>query len=328
VSDSVEGLVVVDVTRLGDRDPQNNFLERSAQYNPDGALDGASYITVAGNYAYILCTRGLAVVSIADPLAPQIVATVGAPDLVEPRAISIQFRYAFVTDAEGLKVIEVTWPERPALRAALPIAEAKDLYVARTYAYVAAGSQGLAIVDVTRPERPALFQMFNADGALTDTQSVRVAAAYNSVFGFVADGKNGLRVLQLISPSETIGAQGFSPIPTPRLIATYPTAGPALALSKGMDRDRAVDESGNQVSVFGRLGSRPFTRPEMERMFVRGGKVFTVADGRPMVDGKAVGPRKFIRPYEPPPGQYGTPEGGPVVQPLAPEQERLLPGRN
>jgi hypothetical protein len=325
VSDSVEGLVVVDVTRLGDRDPQNNFLERAAQFNPNGALNGASYIAVAGNYAYILCDLGLQIVSLADPLAPEIVATVS---LVDPRAIAIQFRYAFVTDAEGLKVIEVTWPERPVLRASLPISEAKDVYVARTYAYVAAGSQGIAIVDVTKPERPTLFQMFNADGALNDTYAVRVAAAYNSVFGFVADGKNGLRVLQLISPGETVGAQGFSPIPTPRLIATYPTAGPAIALSKGMDRDRAVDESGNQVSVFGRLGARPFTRPEMERMFVRDGQVFTVTDGRPVVNGKAVGPKKFIRPYEPPPGQYGTPEGGPVVQPLAPEPERLLPGRN
>jgi hypothetical protein len=319
VSDSVEGLVVVDVTRLGDRDPQNNFLERSAQFNPEGALDGASYITVAGNYAYILCKRGLAVVSIADPLAPRIVAEVGAPALVEPRAIAIQFRYAFVTDAEGLKVVEVTWPEKPVLRASVPIAETHDLYVARTYAYVAAGSQGLAIVDVTRPEKPKLWQMFNADGALTDTHSVRVASAYNSVFAFVADGKNGLRVLQLISPGETVGAQGFSPIPTPRLIATYETAGPAIALSKGMDRDRAVDESGNQVSVFGRLGSRPFTRAEMEGLFVRDGKVFTVSDARPSA------PKKFVRPYEPPPGQ--PPEGGPVVQPLAPEPERLLPGR-
>jgi len=321
VSDSVEGLVVVDVTRLGDRDPQNNFLERAAQFNPDGALDGASYITLAGNYAYVLCNRGLAVVSIANPLAPVIVAELGAPALVDPRAIAIQFRYAFVTDAEGLKVLDVTWPEKVALRASLPIAGTRDVYVARTYAYVAAGSQGIAIVDVTKPEQPKLWQMFDADGALTDTYAVRVAAAYNSVFGFVADGVNGLRVLQLISPGETVGAQGFSPIPTPRLIATYETAGPAIALSKGMDRDRAVDESGNQVSVFGRLGARPFTRPEMEQMFVREGKIFTVSDSRPGA------PRKFVRPYEPPPGQYGTPEGGPVTQPLAPEPERLLPGR-
>jgi len=327
VSDAVEGLVVVDVTRLGDRDPQNNFLERSAQFNPDGALDGASFITVAGNYAYILCKRGLVVVSIANPLAPEIVAQLGAPALNEPHAIAIQFRYAFITDKDGLKVVDVTWPEKLALKASLPIAETHEVYVARTYAYVAAGSQGVAIVDVTKPERPVLFQMFNADGALNDTHAVRVAAAYNSVYAYVADGKNGLRVVQLISPGETVGAQGFSPIPTPRLIATYPTEGPAITLSKGMDRDRAVDESGNQVSVFGRLGARPFTRPEMERLFVRDGKIFTVAEGRPLVDGRPAAPKKFVRPYEPPPGQAGTPEGGPVTQPLAPEPERLLPGR-
>jgi hypothetical protein len=43
---------------------------------------------------------------------------------------------------------------------------------------------------------------------------------------------------------------------------TYRTRGPALAVSKGIDRDRAVDESGNQIAVFGRRGARPFTREE------------------------------------------------------------------
>ena len=41
-----------------------------------------------------------------------------------------------------------------------------------------------------------------------------------------------------------------------------------MALSKGLDRDRAVDETGGQIAVFGRLGSRPFTRPEMEKLFL------------------------------------------------------------
>ena len=318
VADLKEGLVVVDVTRLGDGDPQNNFLKRSATFNPDGALDGASFITVAGNYAYMLCERGLVVVSLVDPLAPSIVAQVGQPDVVSPKAVAIQFRYAFVVDAEGLKVLDITSPEKPALKASLAIAQAQDIYVARTYAYVAAGSQGLAIVDVTRPEVPELFTMYTADGALNDTRAVRVASVYNSVFAFVADGENGLRVVQLISAAETPGAQGFSPVPTPKLIATRKTHGPAITLSKGMDRDRAVDESGNQVSVFGRLGSRPLTRAEMETLFLRDGEIFTATTNNP---GK---PTPFIRPYEPPPGQV---EGGPVTQPLAPEEERLLPGR-
>ena len=62
------------------------------------------------------------------------------------------------------------------------------------------------------------------------------------------------------------------------MIATHPTHGPALALSKGLDRDRAVDESGNQIAVFGRLGSRPFTLEEMQRLYLRNGQVYIVSD--------------------------------------------------
>jgi hypothetical protein len=98
------------------------------------------------------------------------------------------------------------------------------------------------------------------------------------VFAYVADGINGLRVVQLTSPRETPGYLGFSPKPTPQLIATKRLGGPALAVSKGMDRDRAVDESGNQVSVFGRLGSRPFNLDEQQRMYMRNGKLYTVSD--------------------------------------------------
>jgi hypothetical protein len=43
----------------------------------------------------------------------------------------------------------------------------------------------------------------------------------------------------------------------------------------------AVDESGNQLSVFGRLGARPFSLEEMRRMYLRDGKPWTVKDGKP-----------------------------------------------
>jgi hypothetical protein len=315
VTDSVEGLVVVDVDMLGDGDPRNNFIERVATFNPDGALNGARYITIAGLYAYILCERGLVIVSLDDPVNPRIVSEVGAPDLTEPTSVAVQFRYAFITDAQGLKVVEVTWPERPRLAGSLDVAEAHEVYVARTYAYVAAGSQGIAIVDVEKPEKPFLYMMYNADGQLNDTHAVRVGATVGSIFAYVADGKNGVRVVQLISPAETPGNSGFSPYPTPRLIATYETHGHAVTLSKGMDRDRAVDESGQQVSVFGRLGSRPFTRPEMERLFVRAGQVFAVSD-QPVSK-----PQKFVRPPEP------EQTGQPAVQPVAPYEQRAFPGR-
>ena len=70
---------------------------------------------------------------------------------------------------------------------------------------------------------------------------------------------------------------GFSPRPKPKLIATRKTKGPALALSKGIDRDRAVDESGNQISVFGRRGARPLTQREAQALYLRSGKLYNVA---------------------------------------------------
>ena len=97
-------------------------------------------------------------------------------------------------------------------------------------------------------------------------QQVKVAMTNASLFAYVADGKNGLRVLQLTSPETMPEYAGFSPRPKPVLIATFKTKGEALAISKPLDRDRSVDESGNQVSVFGRRGARPFTYEEILRM--------------------------------------------------------------
>jgi hypothetical protein len=271
------------VGTLLDGNPTNNFLKRALTFNPNGILNGARRIAIAGTYAYVLCDRGLVVVDLDNPLQPKVVAEIGAPALVEPRGIAIQFRYAFVVDREGLKVLDVTHLDqsKAVAGAAVALADARNVYVARTYAYIAAGGQGLAIVDVERPEQPKLDQVFNAGGQLNDTSDVKLGMVSSSLFAYVADGKHGLRVVQLFSPVDNPAFSGFSPRPTPKLIASYRTRGPALGVSKGIDRDRAVDESGNQLAVFGRRGARPFNRQEMERMFLREGKVFTVTDNPP-----------------------------------------------
>jgi hypothetical protein len=288
VADKYEGLVVIGdpdpkskrpgVSTLLDGNPQNNFLKRALAFNPEGILNGARRITIAGTYAYMLCDQGLVVVDLDNPLQPKIAAKIGAPELQEPQGIAIQFRYAFVVDRGGLKVIDVSDLARPRIvsGAALPLQDARNIYVARTYAYVADGKQGVAIVDVEQPEQPKLAQMFTADGALNDVRDIKIGMVDASAFAFVADGQNGLRVLQILSPEDSTNSYGFSPRPTPKLIATYRTAGLALAISKGIDRDRAVDESGNQIAVFGRRGARPFTREEAARLYLRNGQPYTV----------------------------------------------------
>jgi hypothetical protein len=113
---------------------------------------------------------------------------------------------------------------------------------------------------------------------MNDAEDVIVGSTNASLFAYVADGRNGIKVLQLTSPDNP-GLYGFSPKPTPELIAWAKTPSPALALSKGLDRDRAVDETGGQIAIFGRVGSRPFTRGEMEKFFLNSkGLVYKVSD--------------------------------------------------
>jgi hypothetical protein len=186
------------------------------------------------------------------------------------RASALQFRYLLVTHAAGVSVVDVTLPEQAKLISNNTIAlkDARGLHLARSYAYVAAGKDGLVIIDMKNPEQLKLFQRFTAGGALEDSYDVIVASTNASAFAYVADGIGGLKVVQLTSPSSQPNFYGFNPAPVPQLIARADTRFPALSLSRGLERDRAVDETGEQVAVFGRHGSRPFNLQEMRKLFL------------------------------------------------------------
>src|SRR6185295_9270596 len=183
-TDKYEGLIAVGVATLLDGNPTNNFLSRALTFNPEGLLNGATNLTIAGNYIYITCDRGLVIVNATDPLRPKVAATLASPAIVAPRAVSVQFRYAFVVDREGLKVVDVTIPERALVvpGAAVRIPDARDVYVARTYAYVAGGKDGLVIVDVEKPEQPRQVLSYDAGGQMNDVYSVRLAMTNASLF--------------------------------------------------------------------------------------------------------------------------------------------------
>ncbi|HEX8117665.1 MAG TPA: hypothetical protein VF521_10380, partial [Pyrinomonadaceae bacterium] len=161
VVDKEEGLILVNAATLLDGDPLNNYLKRATlnvegrqedHFNPGGVLNDANNITIAGTFAYVTTANGLVVIDIDDPLSPRVVRTVNAPLLKHPRSIAVQFRYGFVADDEGLKVIDLTLvppdpcrgpvsapckslPRAEVVSGALvPLAHAHDVYVARTYA--------------------------------------------------------------------------------------------------------------------------------------------------------------------------------------------------
>jgi len=282
VADAEEGLIMVSAATLLDGNPRNNRLERALTFNPKGLLDGARFVTVAGRFVYVGADKGLVVIDVDNPTKPKVVEVLEAVTGV--KGIVVQFRYAFVACDQGLIAIDITpnadgtWDRaQPVDR--IELDDARQVYVARTYAYVAAGTQGLVIIDVKTPQEMELVQVYDAQGSINDCNDVKIGITNTSLFAYLADGKNGLKILQLTAPGRLPTTFGWSPKPDPELIAIFKTSGRALSISRGLDRDRAVDESGNQLSVFNRVGSRPFNFEEMARFYrLPGGELFTVPE--------------------------------------------------
>ncbi|HET9482803.1 MAG TPA: hypothetical protein VFO79_02500 [Xanthomonadales bacterium] len=314
ITDSEEGLILVDIDTLHDFEPRNNKLTRKLTWNEGGVLNGARHLHIAGTWFYVTTPAGVVVLDMNDPLQPAYVATIELPDV---RAAQRQFRYLFVTTRDGLQTVDVTNPREPRIvdGALVRLGNAQKLHLARTYAYVANGSDGVAIVDITRPEAPALYTMFDAGGTIDDARDVVVGSTNASPFLYIADGKNGLRVVQLTSPDSQPKFYGYAAEPKPELVASYPTKRTALSLSRGLERDRAVDETGHQIAVLGRIGSRPMNAQEMSHLYLDDtGKPWFVDDH---VEGEAGIATKPV-PWQPnriwtpdtPPANHGREDGG------------------
>jgi hypothetical protein len=256
-----------------------------ATFNPDGKLSGARMVKNLGTYAFVVSEKtGLSVVDLKDPATPRLAYHNPDGALNGARAIELQLRYAFILDREGLKVWDVTDREqpKPVAGAMVPLADARGLTVSRTFAYIAAGRQGLVIVDVEIPEKPRVFEYDRSQAPLDDAYDVTVATTNVSFFAYVADGRNGLKVVRLVEPPDTPGHLGFNPNPTPKLIATYPTGGIAVAVNRGQVRDRFVDEAGNQMVISNRYGARTLNYDEIRRfLYYPDGKLLTVSDEVP-----------------------------------------------
>ena len=186
----------------------------------------------------------------------------------------------------------MTDPERPRIvdRAMVAMPDARDIYISRTNGYVAAGRDGLMIVDLETPTEPKLALQYTDDGKLNDATAVKIGMTNSCLYAYVGDGHNGLKVLQLTSADErddTPDYMGFSPMPKPREIAHLHTEEPCIAISEGLDRDRAVDESGHQLAVFGRKGARPLNYEEQRSLYLKpdgnGSLILWTVDDEPAV---------------------------------------------
>jgi len=99
--------------------------------------------------------------------------------------------------------------------ATIPLADARNISLSRTYAYIAPAARGIAIVDVERPSNAAGVKIFRAPWGVERYQRHQDRQVASGQYGWLADGKNGLKVIQLFSPETTSEFYGFSPRPCP-----------------------------------------------------------------------------------------------------------------
>ena len=121
---------------------EGHTIQRFAPRRLSDALTG---LAIAGRYAYVTSIAGLTIVDLDNPLSPArgrprrgtLQHGEAVPDggtrlgaesrasrlrkhmgresdgLILPQSVAVQFRYAFVTDPEGLKIFDVTDPYKP-----------------------------------------------------------------------------------------------------------------------------------------------------------------------------------------------------------------------
>jgi len=75
-----------------------------------------------------------------------------------------------------------------------------NIYLARTYAYVAAGKHGLVILDIEKPESHARRSSVRRRRLYQRRARRELGVTYVTEFAYLADGKNGMHVVQLTGP--------------------------------------------------------------------------------------------------------------------------------
>ncbi len=150
-----------------------------APWEATNALSHATAVSISGSYAYVTAAYSdrLTVVSIANPLSPKIVATIGDPtSLSFPVDVAVSGEYAYVADQVSpgrLTVLNVSDPTNPQVVASLANSALNGAYrvhVRGDFAYVSASSaDDVTVLDISNPLSPRLAATVSSDADLNRT---------------------------------------------------------------------------------------------------------------------------------------------------------------
>jgi hypothetical protein len=132
----------------------------------------------------------------------ELVGHIGAPAY----AVAVQGYHAYVTDGDGLRIINVANPAAPVQVGFFDTQQyARGLAVKAPYVYVADDGDGIRIIDVADPHHPVEVGFSDTPGNAYD---VEVAGNH----AYVADWAGGLRIINVANPTAPVESGSF-PMP-------------------------------------------------------------------------------------------------------------------
>lgn len=200
-----DGLMIVDVTT-----PSNpQFLASWDGYICD--------VEVNGNLAFLgLCWAGMQILDVSNPAQPVLMSSLLSGEDVE--SITVSGNQAYVSGhfsaSQNLLIYDISDPETPLMLGSIgtPSDHADKAAVIGTTVYVADSSRGLDVIDAADPAHPALVEQVRTPG-----YTWGVAAANGHLY--LADGPNGLQILEPGSLAASRSAAWASPQPGPGEVA-------------------------------------------------------------------------------------------------------------
>ena len=221
-----DDLKIIDV-----RNPSNPALTGSLDLNdnPNGY-----YITVQGNYAYVVDrSNDLKVIDVSNPESP---ALAGFLNIAVPLSVAVQDSLAYVVGALGLEVIDVSSPASPSKIGSLSIGLVPfAVAVQDSFVCVVGSFPGLEMIDVSNPASPT-----SAGSLSFGSQPISVAMQGN--YAYVVDpGSDDIKVIDISDPVSPALASSLSIGPDPRSVKVQGDY--AYVVDAGSDDIKVVDVS-------------------------------------------------------------------------------------
>ena len=187
-------------------------------------LTSPNNVYIQGRYAYVADSGGkaLSIFDVSDPAVPAAKSTISTINAANGFSVSVQGRYAYVTEGGFLDVFDVTNPASPTAVNSVALAQtssvAGNLYVQGGYAYVTSYSgtgtpANFEIFDISNPSSP--FRVGNLTSTLNQPGSVYVQGNY----AYVINGTGGtLKIINVSNPTSPSVSGTISSLTSPNSV--------------------------------------------------------------------------------------------------------------